>query len=369
MPSDLAGSGKPVLLAYLNGMPDIESTYPVLARLHARGRVQVRALVYSKVLRKEPRLPAAFLAHGLVPEPTSKLAMKFFFHKEIRTADGVLTIADANWDTTSRQRRSNLIRSLGKRSFFLQHGAYQLGINGARPNGTPMNFYSQHLLFWEPLGPHHAGISDSFADRVSVVGFTKQNILPARSWGPEVERWVARHPRRLLVCQSFRWGNGRFSSENIDHFYKLMHDTLTRHPDLGIIIRSHRGKVRRNHRAHDRALRKRHPNVLFSHYYDGPLAKATIHDALDLCHAMVSPTSTTVLDCAYQGKPAAVFAEGNPIFAELPQIDGVEALEAFIDQIDTPGPEQVALRARFGEFDSNLDRASDVIETALLNNR
>ncbi|TCO71628.1 hypothetical protein [Rhodovulum euryhalinum] len=363
MPSE---PNTPVLLAYLNGMPDVESTYPVLARLHARGRVRVRALVYSKVLRKEPRLAEAFAKNGFTPEPASKLRMKFFFQQDIIEADAILTIADASWDTTSRRRRSNFIRSMKKRSYFIQHGAYQLGINGSRPNNIPMEFYSQHLLFWEPIGKNHIGVSDRFSDRVSVVGFTKQNILPPRSWGAEVTDWVARHPRRLLVCQSFRWGNGRYSADHIDHFYALMDAALTRHPDLGIVIRSHRGKVRRNHRAHDRALRARHPNVLFSHYYSGPLAKATIHDALDLCHAMVSPTSTTVLDCVYRGKPAAVFAENLDIFPDLPQIDGIEALEAFLSQIDNPGPEQAALRDRFGAFDDNLDRAAAAIERTLL---
>jgi hypothetical protein len=112
-------------------------------------------------------------------------------------------------------------------------------------------------------------------------------------------------------------------------------------------------------------LQASYRNLLFSHYYSGPLAKGTIHDALDLCHAMVSPTSTTVLDCVYRGKPAAVFAENLGVFPELPQIDGIETLEKFLEQIDAPGPEQAALRRRFGNLDANLDRASEAIETAL----
>lgn len=359
---------RPTVLAYLNGMPDVESTYPVLARLHARGRVTVRALVYSKLLRKENRLPAAFAAMGLVPEPASKLRMKLLYGRDIRRSDAVLTIADPNFDTTTRKQRGAYIIKTGHQSIFLQHGAYQLGVNG--PYGPePMAFYSQRLLHWEPFAPNAHLFEPGTAERVDVVGFTKQNILPARTWGPEVNDWVAKHPRRLLVCQSFRWGQGRFSADHIDHFYDLMDAILTRHPDLGVIIRSHRGKVRKNHRAHDAALAKKHPNVLFSHYYAGPLAKATIHDTIDLCHAMVTPVSTTVLDCIYCEKPAAVFAEDVPIFHDLPQISDLETLEGFIAQMDTKGPGFQSVKARFGEFESNLERAAQAIENHVLGSK
>lgn len=354
----------PVLLAYLNGMPDVESTYPVLARLHARGKVRVRAFVYSKLLRKETRLRAAFEAQGFLPQAASKIRMKLLYQRDIRAADAVLTIADPLWDTTTRKQRGGYMRKIGQTSIFLQHGAYQLGVNGPLTEG-PMPYYSQKLLFWEPLAENRALFAADVPERVEVVGFTKQNILPPPRWSAEVEAWRARYPRRVLVCQSFRWGNGRYSDEDIAQFYDLIDTVIARNPDLGIVIRSHRGKVRANHRAQDKALQARHPNVLFSHYYSGPLAKATIHDALDLCHAMVSPTSTTVLDCIYSGKPAAVFAENIAVFADLPQIDGPEAFEAFLRQIDSPGPEQAAILTRFGAFERNLDRAAEAIEATL----
>lgn len=355
---------RPTLLAYLNGMPDVESTYPVLARLHQRGKVDVRAIVYSKLLRKEPRLPEAFQRFGFVPDAGSKLSMKLLYQRAIRKADAVLTIADPYHDTTTRKQRGTYMRKIGKQSLFLQHGAYQLGVNGALVEGE-MDYYSKKLLFWEPLGENRALFAPGVTDRVSVVGFTKQNVLAPRDWGEEVTAWKNRYPRRLLICQSFRWGKGRYDADDISHFYGLIEEIIERNPDLGIIVRSHRGKVRRNHRSHDQELTAKYDNVLLSHYYSGPLAKATIQDTLDLCHAMVSPTSTTVLDCIYAGKPAAVFAENLEIFAELPQIDGPDALQAFLSQIETPGPEQEQVRDRFGKLDENLDRAAQEIEAAL----
>ncbi|WP_380056224.1 hypothetical protein ACFE33_02040 [Falsihalocynthiibacter sp. SS001] len=358
-------SKKPALLAYLNGMPDVESTYPVLARLHQRGKVNVRAFVYSKLLRKEKRLLQSFESEGFQPEPAPKWRMKLFYKSDIDAADAVLTIADPYWDTTTRKQRGTHIRRTGQQSIFLQHGAYQLGVNGRLTEGQ-QKYYSQKLLLWEPFGKNIELFEPASAARAEVVGFTKKNILPENSWGKEVDEWVARYPKRLLVCQSFRWGKGRYSGDHISHFYNLLDAILTKHPDLGIIVRSHRGKVRRNHRSHDKALADKHPNVMFSHYYTGPLAKASIHDAIDLCDAMVSPTSTTVLDCIYSGKPAAVFAEDVEIFSELQQISDEETLENFIASLGTNDPVYDAIRARFGDLDNNLDRAAIAIEEHLL---
>lgn len=358
-------SKRPTLLAYLNGMPDVESTYPVLARLHQRGHVNVRAVVYSKLLRKEPRLLDAFRKFGFVPETGSKFSMKLLFQKAIRNADAILTIADPLWDTTTRKQRGTYMRKIGKPSLFLQHGAYQLGVNGNLTNDK-MSYYSKKLLFWEPMGTNRELFTKDVVERISVVGFTKQNILAPCNWGDEVNSWKNRYPRRLLVCQSFRWSKGRYGADDISHFYTLVEEIIEKNPDLGVVIRSHRGKVRRNHRSFDQKLASKYDNILLSHYHSGPLAKASIQDALDLCHAMVSPTSTTVLDCIYSGKPAAVFAENLEIFSELPQIDGVDSLQKFLSQIETPGLEQQSIRDRFGSLNSNLDRAAKEIEDAVL---
>lgn len=356
---------KPTLLAYLHGMPDVEGTYPVLARLHRRGNVNVQAFIYWKLLRREKRLSSAFQEGGLTPVPASKLRMRRFNKRDIGMADAVLAIDDPNWVAPSHKRCGTRVRDSRQQSIFLQHGVYQLGVNS--PFTTdPISYYSQRLLFWEPLGENVKLFEPSTANRIQVVGFTKKDVFPKNVWKPEVSDWVARYPKRLLVCQSFRWGKGRYSTDHISHFYNLMDALLTKFPDMGTIIRSHRGRVRKNHGDYDKALAKKHPNVMFSNHHFGPLAKASIYDVIDICDAMVSPTSTTVLDCIYSGKPAAVFAEELDIFADLQQISNEETLEKFVRSIGEKDPVFDRIRIRFGELDDNLDRAAEAIEDHLL---
>lgn len=357
---------KPVLLTYINGMPDFESLYPVLAVLAARGKIDVQTIIYGKLLRKEPRLEAAFRQYGHHPVAASKLRMKFLFGEPMRNADAVLGIADPFWDTTTRKLRSKHVVRVNKPSIFLQHGAYQRGVN-ARWTAEPMRYYSDLLLFWENLGENRQLFEDATAERVVPVGFTKQHILPQKIFSAELTEWMERFDKRLLVCQSFRWGLGRFNKDHIDHFYDMIDTLLTRHPDLGIIIRSHRGKVRRNHRSHDQKLRKKYANILFSHQYQGAMKGFTIHDALDVVDGMISPVSTTVLDCLYRGKPAAVFAEETPLFSHLPQIASIEDVEAFIATLDrTSDIPDNAILTQFGKLDANLVSAAEAIEHFML---
>jgi len=353
------------LLAYLNGMADVENIYPILARIHVRNRLDVRAIVYSKLLKKEIRLKETFERNGLTPEIGSKLSMKFLFRSDIRKSDAILTKEDPYWDTTTRHRRAKYLIKLGKPSIFLQHGAYQLGVNSRLIKGK-MDYYSPKLLFWENPDFNQDLFNKEVLQKIETVGFTKTNILPKREWNAEIKKWLQKYKCRLLICQSFRWGNNRFQEEDIKKFYGLIESIIKEKPNLGIIIRSHRGKTRRIHRHFDNALEKKFDNILFSHHYKGPLAKATINDVIDLCDAMICPTSTTVLDCVYSGKPVAIFNEGLSLFPEVPEISNVEHLKDFLENIGKKDMGQKKLLQRFGDINENLDRASEAIENFLL---
>jgi len=357
---------KPKLLAYLNGLPDVESLYPVLSLLQKRSKLDIKVVVYSKLLRKEPRLKNAFVNQNLIPEKGSKFSMKLAFWSEIKKTDAVLTIADPNNDTTTRKQRGDYMKKINKKSIFLQHGVFQVGVNEEIEVGKPLDYYSSKLLLWD-LKDTDLAISESSLNRSDVVGFIKKRILSPKIYENSVSEWVKNFPYRLLICHSFRWGRERYTESDIYDFYNMIEDLVKRNPDLGIIIRSHRGKVRRSHRKIDRDLEKKYPNILFSRHYHGPLAGATIHDVIDLCDAMISPTSTTVLDCVYQKKPAAIFNEGLSIFNELPVIDGIDDIESFLETVKSNSYNFEKIYSRFGDMEKNLNRAAEIIENELLN--
>lgn len=355
---------KPIVLAYLNGMPDVESTYPVLARLNERGRVNVKSLIYSKLIRKEPRLLKVFEAYGLKPTPASKLRMKLFYQRDIRESDTVLTIADPLWDSTTRKQRGSYMVKINKPPIYLQHGVYQRGIN-ARWVDKPMHYYSSRLLLWESLTDNRELFDEETQLKVEKVGFTKKDVLPRLAPDSSTVQWLEKFEIKLLVCQSFRWGHGRHDADSIDNFYTVLDSFLARNQNVGVIVRSHRGKIRGNHRKHDKDLRAKHSNVLFSYQRSGPFAKYAIQDVVDLCDAMVSPVSTTVLDALYMAKPVAVFAEEIPFFSKLPQVDSLESLESFVFSLDKESTVYSDITEHFGNIDENIDKACRIIESDL----
>ena len=360
-------SDKPKLLSYLNGMPDVESLYPVLAVINKRNKLDLTIIVYSKLLRKEPRLKVAFEKAQLVPKSGSKFSMKLAFWNKIKQADAVLTISDPNNDTTTRKQRGVYMKKIGKKSIFLQHGVFQVAVNEEIRPGVALDYYSSQLLLWEFNDMYASAISTKSQNKSSVVGFIKKRILMPKAHGNFITDWKNSYPQRLLICHSFRWGRERYTESDIYNFYNMIEELVKRNPDLGIIIRSHRGKVRRSHRRIDKELEKKYPNILFSRHYHGPLAGATIHDVIDLCDAMISPTSTTVLDCIYQKKPAAIFNEGLSIFNELPVIDGIDDIESFLETVKSNSYNFEKIYSRFGDMEKNLNRAAEIIENELLN--
>jgi len=347
-------------------MPDVESLYPLLERLFQRNKIDIKVIVYSKLLRKEPRLTETFIKFGLIPKKGSKLSMKLAFWSQIRNADAVLTIADPNFDTTTRRQRGLYIKRIGKVSIFIQHGVYQIGVNAEVVPGKPLNYYSSQLLLWEDRGIKPA-ISSESIKKSKFVGFIKKRILGPKIQSEFITSWKGNFSQKLLICHSFRWIKGRYEQSDIKNFYNLVEELAKRNPNLGIIIRSHRGKIRRSHRKIDWDLEKKYPNILFSRHYHGPLAGATIHDVIDLCDAMVSPTSTTVLDCIYQKKPAAIFNEGLSIFNELPVINGIDDIESFLETVKSESYNFEKIYYRFGDMEENLNKAAEIIENELLN--
>lgn len=356
---------KPTLLAWLDGMPEVENLYPLLDLLHRRKNIHVTALISRRTMGHEPRLREAFTA-GLKPIPATTWRMKRFTNRDMSRADAVIGLSDPAHDRSAKVQRSARLLATNKPAIFLQHGALQMGVNLPWPNTGPMDYAAQRLLLWAPGQGETETLSAQTLSRASTVGFTKFPILPPRHIKPDLAQWVAKHPRRLLICHSFRWGGNRYGSDEIQKFYNMLSGFLATHPNTGIILRPHRGKVRREHAALDTKLETQHPNLIISREKTGPLKRASILDTLALTDAMITPESTTVLDAIYAGKPVALTDASPRLFHKLPRIDSAETLASFARNPAIATPACAEIRARYGEVQTNLTTAAKVVETALL---
>jgi len=337
-------------------MPEFENLFPIASRLRARGRVDPVCFVPLEATWRERRLRKLLRAS----EPSVTLRPNRLFKmvpgRYLSRADANLTMLDPLPDSGPNQHRSQVILARRIPTIVVQHGVLQ-GHIAVRVDMDDVDYSSDRLLLFEPLMDTNV-LSEKSKQKVRVVGFIKPALFlprPPRTALPD-------HDKAILLCHSFRW-QGRYQDADVDRFFGLVKSYAARHPRHLLIVRGHRGKVRKNYRVQTRDLAQC-PNVVISHAYEGPLRGMSMTDVLGLCDICISSASTAVLDSIYMGKPTAVYENDHHVFRDLPDIVDMETMERFIAvQTDNSMAEMIA---HYGTIAQNVDRACSEIESCLL---
>jgi hypothetical protein len=353
---------RPRLGVFLNGVPDVENLWHLIAHLHAAGRIEVVAFVTSALMRREPRVRALFQAAGLTPlvRPNRLMKWRFWYARALRGIDRVLVIGDPATDQTAFAVRGHWIAAQGLPSTFVQHGVIQDGITYVQ---TPrrLNFHSDQIFLWQPAADCAVDFAPGVTDRVTVSGFVKQPVFAPRPPDVATQAWLAGFRNRLLICHTFRTER---QAGQAQAFYAMIDGFLTAHRETGVIIRPHRGKERSHYAAAERDLQKRHPNLRFSYAHTGAFRGTTITDVLALVDCLVSTPSTALLDGLYNDLPTAQLARDFAMFDALPQVTDGASLAAFVAGGWTPG--MADMRARYGAVAANLARVADQIAARMM---
>lgn len=345
----------PRLLFFFNGLPEYEALFTIACRLKSRGKVEPVCFTPFEVLRREPRLKPLVAASGLEMKVRPSRWLKLFPKRWLRQGDAAITMVDPTMDQSSTRPRSLAMLDLDLPTIFMQHGVMQGKLNLANDR-RDIRYKSRLLLTFEDLIIPEI-LSAETRENVRKVGFIKPVLFPPRS----PVKPLPHHDRAVLFCHSFRWA-GRYGEEDVKRFYDLVAQFAKENPRSLAIIRSHRGKSRALYRAHDKALAKV-PNIVFSHAYKGPLRGMSITDVLGLADVCISTASTAILDSVYMNKPTAVYENDQPVFRNLPNIDGIGSLAAFLahpEKADIAG-----VQAHYGDVSENIDRACDAIEVVM----
>lgn len=346
---------KPRLLFFFTGLPEYESLFTIACRLKMRGKVEPVCFSPLEVLWREPRLRPLVAASRLEVMFRPNRWMKLFPKRWLRLGDAVVTMVDPTIDSSSSRSRSQAMLELGTPTIFVQHGVIQSKFNLGE-DCRDIHYRSRLLLTFEDLIKPEV-LSEETRANIRKVGFIKPVLFPPRP----PSKPLPGHDRAVLLCHSFRWA-GRYGEGDITRFYNLVERSAAENPKTLFIVRSHRGKSRAPYRAQDQAL-ARIPNVVFSHAHEGPLKGMMMTDVLGLADICISTASTAILDSVYMNRPTAVYENDQPVFRNLPNIDGAESLAAFLSQ---PGTADIAaVQAHYGNVSENIDTACDVIEATM----
>ena len=346
--------------------PAFDSCFPLLERLHERGRVEPVILLGPRIRQTEPRVEQAFAEKRTPYRRASFLRLELGAVADILRADAVLTHSDpvAYGDGKFRPRDIAVLRS-NKPLIFVQHGMLQGGLHegGYR---TDWAYHAQLMLLWAPLpDPNAAFFQTPIADRIRVTGLIKTNRRPPWGLQNQLRDALGRNWRQtVLICHNYGFDIGRYPNALAEKTFAEWEKVVASRQDTLFLIRSHRGKA---HGAIDElqaSLAAKFPNVVLSQRHQGLMQMATIHDVLSVVDRVVTHPSTVILDALYQGLPVAIFDRVWPGMECLPLVQTALDLQSYLDH---PDPLSFAKPVfdTYGDVSRNLDTASDLVEKHL----
>ena len=102
-------------------------------------------------------------------------------------------------------------------------------------------------LIWADL-PNTATnfLAPDVADRMHVTGITKTNLLSAWPNQDRLAAELSKFSRRVLICHNFGFETERYSDHMFEKALKVWKAAAQSRPDIAFILRSHRGKRRRD---------------------------------------------------------------------------------------------------------------------------
>ena len=355
------------ILLIVPHMPAFDSCMPLMIRLHQRGKVDVKIIINHRLIKIDARLEHALKASGVPYEVKSLLWIELFSWLQIARSDFMLTHSDPVAYGGKFRPRDHFMKILKKNVVFIQHGMVQQGLQTKGVLRDVWDFYSQTLLIWADL-PNAAAsfLAPDVADRMHVTGITKTNLLS--SW-PNQDRLAAelsKFSRRVLICHNFGFEKERYTDQMFEKALRVWKAAAQSRPDIAFILRSHRGKRRRNVEQKIAKMCKDCPNIIRSERHYGIMAMATINDVMALVDCVISHPSTTILDAVYEGKPVAVMNSFQRIFECLPNVDNLDNFTRFVEDCRSHAP-NTALRGIYGNVSDNLDKAASIVEQQMNN--
>jgi hypothetical protein len=353
------------LTAFLPHSPAFDSCFPLLERIHQRGKIAVRAIVGNRLSRIEPRLQAA-LETSKIPYCRQNAArMELLCFRDVLKSTALITHSDPFAYGAGKIRlRDWLTTRLEKPLIFVQHGMVQAGLHHAGWK-KQWKFYGKQMLLWKPLPPEASDfISEMDGHRWDVVGLIKANRLAVSPLSGQLRQQFSGYRQRVLICHNYGFEKSLYPAEAQAKMIRAWDRVIAARSDTLFIIRSHRGRKHPAFQSQIGQLCERHRNLILSDRHQGLMRMSTIHDVLCVVDRVLTHPSTVVLDAIYDDRPVAVFDSNDRQLASLYQADDEEGIHNFLDD-DRAADKSQELRKLYGNVDENLTRAASVVEEAV----
>ena len=346
--------------------PHLECCLPILDRVAARGHVGVDLVLNRRMLTTDPEISSVLENSAINTIVRSRSYIELFSYCSLRRADAVLSYGDPIALNNRFRLKDRYLLASKTPSIFVQHGLIQEGVN-LDSDWVGTKWYADLILWWsEQTQTPPAFINDAIKTKAKVVGFIKKNLMPPCDFPTEFLKSIEKFEKRILVCTSIPRRNKRFTEDRLTQLYRMLDDYCRRHPEHLILLRPHRARKASMGGDAVKVLSDTHENLMVMDRHSGPFAYSTMHHSLQLSDAVVAHASSAVLDALYTDQPTAVLQNDWEGLDGLPNIVDLVGLDEFIAASDDFDIKHNHVRTRFGEIETNLDRAAKQIETYML---
>ena len=346
--------------AFFTGDAEFQTFHGILARLKQRGHLNLRTYAYSRFLRQQPHCKEFFHHADIRPTILLKRIFEWFPKRWLKEIDALLVIQDPLRDRKN-PRRCKYITESNFTTIYLAHAVIPNDYIQRRILDRPelVEFHSSLIFEYEKLPESRLIYSAETLAKIRQSGIIKKfHITPEASKYADI---LAKFPKTILFTHEFRT-KGRFSSTQMLEYFQMVKIFARENPSIALILRPHRGRAKEWHKKLDTELQQKCSNVFFANHNSGLFKGALVNDLLKNSHALVSTSSTAIVDACYMDVPVAVTLNDDKQYNALPQVNDIDSLRQFIGNPDAYNDIYAKFRSHYGDIDVNIERTCEQIE-------
>ncbi|MCB0403581.1 MAG: hypothetical protein KDD51_02275 [Bdellovibrionales bacterium] len=291
-----AQSTLPRLVFFLHLRQDREVLFPLIEASVESGRI-VEVWVRRGLHAQDPQLTDRVRRLGITPKVLSWWRLRTGLFLNWRLGDALITASES---TAPPHRLSYHLtcaaKRRGVRTFTLQHGLENVGLtyfDSEYPPGS-VEFASDRILIWGPLGGLHPSVGDKTREKCVSVGVPKKySVLVSEV--PQSKQ------TRVAIFENLHWS--RYDSHYTASFERDLLAVIAHYPEIEFVLKGHPSSQ------WVRAFAKKLSGTTNVHCVDAEAANRDFSGAAVLLHAaaaVITTPSTVALDAAFLDRPVAV---------------------------------------------------------------
>lgn len=368
LPLSRSAGDKPVLVALIDLVQDLDVILPVLQALRQQDAFRLQIYVTDWLKKESPRTFETLERERFV---AAVLPRREVIHGKAPPLDGVAALLTAAETSQGPHRAAHKLAkraaSAGLPAFTLQHGFENLGLTYRDAVFADVRFASSHIFTWFRPEDLPAWVAHETFSRIVPTGSPKKVSPPVASDPlPELGIWR----RKIGLFENLHWH--RFSEAYKRALFIDFERVAESFPDTLFLVKPHSAG---QWLAKNPFYLPSRDNVRLIEPADPQWRIFTAPALIPALDAVITTPSTVAVDAARAGRPAAVIGYDLdlPLYRPLPIVTRLAHWIEFLERLTVDPEDLIVCNERFLRRNFlpyvGQHRMADIIYDTAINNR